>query len=517
MREKHSLRAAVIAVAVALLAACGSGGSPSGTSPDPGKPQSGGTLRVVKQTEPSGLDPAKMLNQVISESLIGSSLFGQLLIVDDEGQTEYGLAKSLVTSDGGTTWQLRLRDGLKFTDGTPLDAAAVEFNWARLKDKAVGSPSRAFASFVKTMTPKGQTLDFTLTQPIAEFGSAIASDMNFIASPRALGAGAQKFDAKPVGAGPFVLKSWKRGGQMVLARNPAYYDAPRPYLDQLVLTFNTDTNQMFDTQQAGGADAVASSASDLLRTAEKRGLTVGASNLGGGTSLTLNTQQAPFDDVRARRALLMGVDRAAVNVAVYKNAAAVPDTLFADGSPYNGGTTLPKYDKAAAQKLFDELAAEGKPVRFTVTTYQVTQLKRVAEAVQAQLNQYDNVEVEVETLDYSTAVAKTVGRQFQSIVSAVTFDRPSPRLYTVLATGQANNVGGLSSPDLDEALSAGMKATDEKARERANREVARLFNELAPSLLFTRSAYGIAYSDKVHGVELYARSAIRTDSLWMTK
>jgi peptide/nickel transport system substrate-binding protein len=517
MRKKHSLRAVVVAVAMALLAACGSGAAPAGSSGDPGKPQAGGALRVVKQTEPSGLDPAKMLNQVINESLIGSSLFGQLLTVDDKGRTEYGLAKSLTTSDAGTTWTLQLRDGLTFTDGTPFDAAAVEFNWARLKDPAVGSQSRSFASFVNTMTPKGQTLTFTLTQPVAEFGSAIASDMNFIASPKALRAGAQKFDANPVGAGPFVLKSWQRGGQMILARNPKYYDNPRPYLDRLVLTFNTDTSQMFATQQAGGVDAVASSATDLLKAAEKRGLTVAASNLGGGTSLTLNTTQAPFDDVRARRALLMGVDRAAINAAVYKNAGTVPKTLFADGSPYNGGTTLPTYDKAAAQKLFDELAAEGKPVRFTVTTYQVTQIKRVAEAIQAQLNQYKNVKVEVQALDYSTALTKTMQRQFQSVISAVTFDHPAPRLYTVLATGQANNLGALSSPELDAALRAGMSAADDKARRQANQKVAELFNALAPALLYTRSEYGLAYSNKVHGVEMYARSAIRTDTLWMSK
>ncbi|MFJ3779768.1 ABC transporter substrate-binding protein [Streptomyces sp. NPDC090075] len=517
MRTKQPLRLAVIALAVTLLAACGSAAPTSKSGADAGPPQSGGTLRVVKQTEPSGLDPARMLNQVISESLIGSSLFGQLLTVDEQGRTTYGLAQSLTTSDKGTTWTLRLRDGLKFTDGTPLDAAAVEFNWARLKDPAVGSPSLPFASFVKSMTPKGQTLAFTLAHPITEFGSAIASDMNFIASPRALRAGAQRFDAKPVGAGPFVLKSWTRGGQMVLARNPKYYDSPRPYLDQLVLTFNTDTHQMFASQQAGQVDAVASSATDLLKSAEQRGLTVAASELGGGTSLTLNARQAPFDDVRARRAVLMGVDRRAIDAAVYQDEATVPKTLFADGSPYNGDTTLPTYDKAAAQKLFDQLAAEGKPVRFTITTYQVTQLKRVAEAIQAQLDQYRNVHVEVEALDYSTAVTKTVRHQFQSIISAVTFDRPSPRLYTMLATGQSNNIGGVSSPALDAALSAAMSAADEKTRRQANEKVAALFNQLAPALLYTRSVYGLAYGHQVHGVELYARSAIRTDTLWMSK
>lgn len=518
MRFRLTARTAAAALAAAVLAACSSGtGSPGGSS-DAGPPRRGGTLRVVKQTEPSSLDPAKFQVMVHNDGFIASALFGELLVVQKDGRVEYSLAKGLTTSDRGKTWALRIRDGVKFTDGTPLDAAAVAYNWTRIKDPATGSTGRAFASLIDTMTPKGQTLHFKLTRPVADFAAAIAADLNTVASPKALRAGPQDFDKKPAGAGPFVLESWQRGGRMVLTRNPRYWDAPRPYLDKIVLTANTDVNQMFATQQSGGADAFASSATDLLAQAEQQGLTVAASELGAGTTLNLNTRQAPFDDVRARRAVLLGVDRAAVNTAVYKGTATVPDTFFQDGSPYNGGATLPKFDKAAATKLFSELAGEGKPVTFTITTYQVTQIRRVAEAIQAQLNQYPHVRVEVEALDYSSALSKTTRRQFQAVVSSLAFDNPSPRLFTFLGSGQPGNISSLASPELDAALAEGMAATDEQARNAANRKIAELYSRLAPALIYIRSAYGLAYpADRVHGVELYARSAIRADRLWMSR
>jgi peptide/nickel transport system substrate-binding protein len=244
-----------------------------------------------------------------------------------------------------------------------LDAAAVRFNWARLAYPKTGSESGSYASLVKRMTASGQTLDLTLKLPVAHFQTAVAQAMNWIASPKALRGKPQKYDAEPAGAGPFVLSSWNRGGKLILKKNPAYYDKPRPYVDKLVLTANADSQQRAATVKSGGADA--GFANDRA-TAQHDGLNVAAPRLGGGLMNVFNSRLAPFDDARARRAVARAVDRKAIvqTFSAYSVAEA-PKTLYADGSPYNGDTRLPATDKAAAQKLFDELAAEGKPVRFT--------------------------------------------------------------------------------------------------------------------------------------------------------
>ncbi|MFC7886899.1 ABC transporter substrate-binding protein [Streptomyces sp. NPDC057376] len=518
MKTKHTLRTAVIAVAVTLLAACGSGseGSDGDRQDDAGPPQSGGSATIVQTSEPRRLDPALMSNDLGTNALVGNSLYGQLLRMDAKGKVQYGLAKSLTTSDGGTTWKLKLRDGLKFSDGTPLDAAAVKFNWARLADPKVGSQSAPYAGLVTDMTPSGQDLDFKLSLPVNHFEAAIAQSLNWIASPRALRGSAQSFDAEPVGAGPFVLGSWTRSGPMVLKRNPAYYDSSRPYLDELVLTANSDSVQRAATVKSGGADA---GFVNQHTQAEKEGMNVASPKLGGGLFMAFNARTAPFDDVRARQAVAQAVDREAVlRTLTPGGAAEAPATLYADGSPYNGDSTLPEYDKAAAQKLFDELAAEGEPVRFTITSYPTTEGKRTVEAIQSQLNQYENVQVEVEVLDFSAAVGKTVQKTFQLITSGLYPGvQPGLALYLGLHSKSPGNLSGVEDRALDAALLKGLAATGEAEQTEAFQEVGRLFGELTPGMIYTRYELGLGWKDQLHGVELYGNAGIRTDTLWVSK
>ena len=520
MRRRSSIRAGVLAVTVAMLAACGSddsGGSGNGSGADAGEPQSGGTATVLQLNEPRSLDPAAMGNASSTNTLIGNSLYGQLLTVDGEGAVGYGLAESMETTDGGTTWRLTLRDGLTFSDGTPFDAAAVQFNWTRLKDPATGSQAILTAGYVDTMQADGQTLQFTLTRPIGQFASAIADNLNWIASPAALQAGNQAFDADPIGAGPFVLESWQRNGQMVLVRNDSYWDAPRPYLDRLVLSANPDANQRFSTLTSDGADGSLFSNPDIYKLAEEQGLQTMSPNLGGAITLNMNTRTAPFDDIRARQAVLMGVDRDAVNAAAYNGDATVPETLFPEGSEYNGDATLPSYDQEAAQELFDELADEGKPVEFTITAVGTTESRRVTEAVQAQLNQYDGVQVEIEVVDVPAFTAVVSQRAFQMTNGGLFFNSPMPTLFANLHSAARGNATGISDPDLDAALEAALAATDEGARTEALRQVAERFAELSPSLMYIRSNFSLISTDRLQGAEYYGTSAVRTDTLWVTE
>lgn len=518
MRGTLAMRAGVIAVAAALLAACGSddSGGSGGGGGDAGEPQSGGSASIIQFSEPRTLDPAIMGNLAATNALVGNSLFGQLLRVDTEGEVEYGLAEDLSTSDGGTTWKLVLRDGLTFSDGTPFDAAAVAYNWERIKDPATGSRTAGYAVLIDTMTPSGQTLDFTLTQPIPLYHETISSQpMNWIASPQALQAGAAAFDENPIGAGPFVLDSWQRSGEMVLARNDSYYDSPRPYLDELVLTVNPDATQRFGTLTSGGADGAVSTSPEQLALATGGGAESVIHPTGDSLVEVMNARIAPFDDVRARQAVFLGVDRDAVNAAAFQGEGDVPETLFKDDSPYNGDTTLPEYDQEAAQELFDELADDGKPVQFTITTLSNTETRRVAEAIQAQLNQYDNVDVELEVLDQSASFAKYSARTFQmtnGLLRTADVD-----LYSFLNSESESNVSGVSDPELDAALEEGLSAADQDARADAYAQVAERYSELVPALNYARPQYALAYDgDRLHGVEMYGNSSIRTDTLWVT-
>ncbi len=517
MRSTTSLRLAALAAAAALLAACGSDDS-SATPGDRtagaaacGDGQSGGTATLLQYSEPRTLDPAILSNQTATNTLVGNSLFGQLITTTPDGEIGYGLAESLETSDGGTTWQLTLRDGLTFSNGTPFDAAAVQNTWEHIADPATASPAAQFTALIESMNADGLTLDFTLTRQLGAFPETIANSLNWIAEPQALAQGPQAFDADPVGAGPFVLESWQRNGPMRLLPNEDFYDAPRPYLDELVLLSNTDAQQRIATVVSGGANGSLNGDAALDQEAEAQGLLVTSQPAGDSLVYRLNTRIAPFDDVRARQAVAAAVDLTALNEVVYAGAGEVPTTVFPDSTGWNGDVTLPEYDQQAAQGLFDELAEEGNPVEFTLTTFPTTQSRRASEAIQAQLNQYDNVQVELEVLDFPAAIAKTTDRTFQMVPGNLPLD--SVQIYNQLYSTSAGNYTGISAPELDAALEAALSAADPTARAEAFETVAAQYSELVPDLIYARASRSVVHDDSLQGLEYYGQSAVRTDTI----
>ncbi|WP_236794447.1 ABC transporter substrate-binding protein [Amycolatopsis sp. GM8] len=519
MLAKHLRAITGLALVSVLLVACGSGASESGSGDaDAGPPRQGGSLTVLQSTEPRTLDPRTMQNNGAVNAMVGNSLFGQLLIDKTGGGYEYGLAESLSTTDGGTNWTLKLRDGLVFSDGTPVDAADVKANWERINAPQVAPRNRAAAAHLKNLAPAGQTLTFTLSEPIPQYpNSIVESSMNWIAKPEALQAGPAAFDAAPIGAGPFVLESWRRNGPMVLAKNNSYYDKPRPYLDKLTLLPNGDENQVLSAVLTKTADAGIAFSASIMKQAQDEGLQTTTQDFSGGRLYNLNTRLAPFNDVRAREAVLRAVDREFINASTVDGKGTVPQTLFHKGSPFYSDAPLPQHDPARAQQLFDQLAAEGKPVSFSITSYTTSVSVKTAEAVQAQLRKFKNVTVQVEVLDFPAATAKSAQQTFQMMAGGVLFSEPEPQLYEALHSGEANNTIGLGDPQLDAALEAGRRGATPEQRKQAYADVAKRYNELYPWLIYLAPDYSILAGQHVHGVKLYAQANLRTDQLWTSK
>ena len=511
----------VVAASALVLAACGSDGEGSGSDEGAAgdKPVSGGTLSFVQMSEPRILDPGVMAPSPSTNALVGNGLFGTLMIDKPDGSIEYSLAKSMETSDGGTTWKLTLRDGITFSDGSPMTAADVAYNWERLKEPTLGSQSISTANYLDELKPEGQVLTFTLTEPIAQFAYGItANSLNWIAKADALKAGQAEFDKNPIGAGPFTLKSWTRGGKMVLVKNPKYFDKPKPYLDELVLTANGDEGQRLETVKSGDADGAMTNDIARYKAGVDSGLKGITQGLNGANGVGMNFARPPFDDPRAREAVVKGMDRQTIVDAVYEGKGDVPKTFFTDDSIFANGVPLTPYDKAGAQKLFNELAAEGKPVEFTFTAFQASQSRRVGETIQAQLGAYDNVKVNLEVLDFPAATAKVQSKQFQMINTASpTFLDPEMVLYQHFHTGSAGNTTNISDPQMDEALEIGRTSSDQAERKAAYKTVAERLAALNPGFWYIRFLQGAIYQPYLGGVEQYAQGAILVDRIWTTK
>ena len=249
---------------------------------------------------------------------------------------KFTMATDFSTVDGGSTFTLKLRPGLTFSDETPLDAAAVKFNWDRLRDPANPSDSIRQASQVaSTEVVDATTLNVVMAAPSPVFPQALVTGaMNWIASPTALQKGQAAFDENPVGAGPFTLTRWTRQDVMELKKNPRYWDAPKPYLDGLTLRTVADATQRLNTMIAGGADFAMETNWASLAQAQDAGLSTDTVSFGGGLYMGMNVRRAPFDDERARRAVSMAVDLEAVNTVINDGKGVVPQTLFPETSPF---------------------------------------------------------------------------------------------------------------------------------------------------------------------------------------
>ncbi|KJF24647.1 ABC transporter substrate-binding protein [Rhodococcus sp. ACPA4] len=517
-KTRLAMLGAVCSLALAL-SACGGGaaGSSSSANSGPsGDPVTGGTVRAVMLSEPRNLDPAILQNNLQGQGMLGNSLYGTLMYGNEQtDETMYSMAENFSTGDGGKTFVLELRDSLTFSDGTPLGSDAVKYNWDRLKDKSLGSNSTPDAALVEsTEVVDGKTLKVTLTQPTPAYANQVSrTAMNWIASPAALAQGAQAFDANPIGAGPFTLKNWTRSGKIELVKNPGYWDAPRPYLDGITLTSSADEEQRLNSVVSSGADLVQAADWSVVKKASTAGFQVQSMPMAGGTFLALNTTRAPFDDVRMRQAVSAAIDLEGLELAVGKGSGIIADTLFPEENQFYTDTPLHTYDKAKAQDLFDQFAAEGHPLTFTFTAFPGQEL--VAQAVQAQLSQYDNVDVSVNRVDWAESGRIYGEKGYDMMVAASNFIDPEPSLFRSFYSTSPRNSSGIKDDQLDTALVAGRTGASAEDRKAAYEAVSERLAEIAPAIFYLRTSQTAIASEDVGGIQMYGEGSLLTAGLWL--
>jgi peptide/nickel transport system substrate-binding protein len=518
IRRKRVLAAAFSVLL--LLSACG--GAESGTgasgSVDEGDPVAGGVLRAVQGGEPRSMDPATMINVWMAHGMLGNALYGTLMVNDPETfEIEYKMATDFTSDDGGSTFSLSLRPGLQFTDNTPLDAQAVKYNWDRLRDPATASPSLPQAGLVaETEVIDPVTLQVTMVSPVPHFAQTlVSSGMNWIASPTALQKGPEAFNEQPVGAGPFTLANWQRQSKIELEKNPAYWDAPRPYLDSITIQAVLDTNQRVNAMTTGGGDFATEASWASIAKIESAGLQAETLETGGGQFIGMNVRKAPFDDVRARRALALAVDREGIDAAVYNGAGQVPTTLFQEDSPFYTDVALPTTDKEEAQQLFDELAAEGKPLSFTFLAYTTPENRAVAEAMQAQLSAFDNVDMNVEVLEFAATVPRIAAHEFDMLILSSTIQDPDSSLWNTFHSTSRGNYTGINDPQLDQALDAGRTAATVEERVAAYETAQQRLVEMNPGIWYTRSAPTVVSGTNIRGIEMYTVGSALPEEMWL--
>ncbi len=472
MRKARLARAGVVgALVVALLAVmapaslAGSGGVAAA------KPVKGGTLTIGIANEIATMDPVR---QTVGSLTQGGDrmflLFGTLLKLNSKtGAIIPGLAEN-VTSTDAQTWTLKLRPNVKFSDGTPLDADAVIYNINRFRDPANAFTGAATVNQISKMTAiDSTTVEFKLSQPNGSFGVTFTDTVGEMGSPTAFKAmGAAAFGQKPVGAGAYLLKEWIRDRQYTFVRNPDYFDAPRPYIDQIIFKVIPSPQTLATSLQAGEIDVIhVADSVNHLQVAIKDPKTFrgfDSTQVSGAIGMACNLDRAPCNDKRYREALSLSFDFKAAKTVALPNVPYPPNKLqcmpWGPGSPYCAKDVVVKYDPTRAKKLFDEVKADGINTDLVYTWNPASSAGQVhGEWVQQQLQKL-GIKVDIRPVSTNDYVQITNQHTFQG---AIVFNPPSvdmaSRFYndwhSVGGPNGGRDVANLNNAALDVALEKG--------------------------------------------------------------
>ncbi|MFH8449113.1 ABC transporter substrate-binding protein [Streptomyces fungicidicus] len=293
-------RAAALGTALALvlvpaLSACGG---------DAASANGASTLKWTSTYFPAHWDPVVSGSGAQFREL--ALVYASLTRTDATGKAVPDLAESWEYNDRGDRITFRLRPGLKFSDGEPVNAAAVKAAVERAQ-KQKNSALFGDLTSIESVEAKGLDAVVHLNQVDYQIPQLLGQRVLQIASPKAAAAPG-KLDQNPVGAGPFVVTQLVPGTKAVLRKNPDYWDAENIHIDNVELTSAPDASTVVSGLRTGVynfADIEPSQAD----AAEKAGLDVFVQPGFNASNISLNVNKAPFDDDRVVDAVRHAVNR----------------------------------------------------------------------------------------------------------------------------------------------------------------------------------------------------------------
>ena len=298
------------------------------------EPVFGGTLRVAVEAETDGLNPTAN-NFAVSAYVMAFPMFDPLAYWDTSGQWIPYLAESFTEVGDGSAWRMKLREGVRFHDGTDLDADDVIATFeAQLADPLV---SLAIIHLYERGEPivkiDDLTVEYRLTQPFAAFPRQLTNQLGMVLPSEWLDLAYEDptLNQMPVGQGPFMIESRVQDTRTVLVRNPDYWaaDAVDVYLDRIEVYPITDPAIAASRLVAGELDMMITDNPDAISALRDAGEVRTVENLRSGEHFAmLNTSKPPFDDVRARQALTFLTDRDAYVALIRQDTAVRADTMF---------------------------------------------------------------------------------------------------------------------------------------------------------------------------------------------
>jgi peptide/nickel transport system substrate-binding protein len=501
MRKKSSFKLLLIALlAISMfLAGCNSkSNQAAGGKKEPGSETKKDTLVYGRGGDSTSLDP---ITSTEGETFkVTDNIFENLLQYGDQDTTIHpGLAESWEVTPDGLTYTFKLRQGVKFHDGTDFNAEAVVFNF----DRWMNGNADSFPYYTMFGGYKGDkghvikevkaiddyTVQFVLTRPQAPFLKNLAMSPFGIASPTAVKKYGDKFREHPVGTGPFKFVDWKENDSITLEKNPDYWQKGYPKLNKVVFRvipentarLNALANGEIDIMDGlNNSDEATVKANDQLQVIERPSMNVGY--------IGLTTTHKPFDNKLVRQAMNYAIDKKAIIDAFYGGKALeavnpMPPSI----EGYNKSIEPYPYDLEKAKQLLKEAGYEkGFETdlwAMPVARPYMPEAQKVAEVIQESLGKI-GVKVKIQSVDWATYLDKAAKGEFDMFMLGWTGDNGDPDnfLYTLLDKDSigSNNYSYYSNDQLHEILIKAQTETDQAKRNALYEQAQVIIHDDAP-------------------------------------
>lgn len=467
-------------------------------------------LVIGKAADPQTLDPAVTIdNNDWTVTYPSYQRLVQYKTDGDKGSTdvEGDLASSWKASDDQKEWTFTLKDNAKFADGTPVTAEAVKLSFERLLKIGQG-PAEAFPKDLKIDAPDEHTVKFTLSQPFAPFLYTLANDGASIINPAVLkehaADDARGFLAQnTAGSGPFMLKSWQKGQQLVLVPNP-HYPGNKPNFKRVSVKIIGESASRRLQLSRGDIDIADALPVDQLNALKQENkVNVAEYPSLRVTYLYLNNSKAPLNQADLRRAISWSTDYQGM----------VNGILSGNGKQMRG--PIPEsmwgYDATAMQYNHDETKAKAEWDKVTSKPTSLTFLysdndpnwEPIALATQSSLNKL-GINVKLEKLANATMRDRVGKGDYDIAIGNWSPDFADPYMFMNYwfesdKKGLPGNRSFYENSEVDKLLRNALATTDQTQRTRDYQQAQKIVIDDAAYVYLFQKNYQLAMNKEVKG------------------
>jgi len=526
-RRRVRLTTIAGALSLALLAgACGggddsskgssgSGSSGAGGESAAGTPVPGGELSYGLEAETTAgwCLPETQLAQ--SGIMVARAIYDTLTVPNDKGEYVPFLAESVTPNADNTVWTIKLRNGVKFHDGSALNATVVKNNLDAIRGEYPARKPLLLRFVYSNIASVDVVDDSTLTVTTKTPWPALPA---FLYYSGRVGIMAQAqlddpgtCDTKLIGTGPFKLDEWVQNDHLTASKNPDYWgkDAKGnqlPYLDKVTFKPIADGDSRINSLLSGQLNAAQSAGAgpiETMQAAQKSGEIdlVESSDRAEVAYGMFNTSKPPFDNPIAREAAAYALDRDEFNKVVNRGLFKVATGPFAPGEVgYLDDAGFPKHDPAKAKELLAQYQAQtGKPLEFTFTLPNDPASLQLGQLVQEQGKKV-GVKVNLQPVEQATLISTAIGGNYEAIAFRNHPGGDPDTQYVWWYGGAPTNFGKFNDPQMNALLDQGRAETDPAKRKAIYEDVNRLFAKQVYNLWLNWTQWDVGTATDVQGI-----------------